>query len=251
MFWSVSSKIKNWLPYLQCHRGWWVEGLQQNSQASIKMAFERGYNIVEFDIRLTKDREIILFHDNSFENRLVSDYTYLQLKTAALSKYPQLDTLKNFLSWFSEYRQQYVERGLKLNIEIKSAKIFDSFLEIETCRLIKKFQLVDHVLISSFNPFTLFKIRIFSRKIFRALLLSFENEPWNKWFLKKMIFNFLARPHILHLRWQDLNNGLMNLEKMPVPIVLWTVNHVDELLFANNKICGIITDQLTPDILSK
>ena len=65
-FWQFSKTIRNWLPRLQAHRGYWVGGLPQNTIAAIQKAAELNYQMVEFDVRLTADKMVILFHD---ENR--------------------------------------------------------------------------------------------------------------------------------------------------------------------------------------
>jgi glycerophosphoryl diester phosphodiesterase len=57
----------------------------ENTIASIKAAFKYGATIVEFDIRPTKDKQFVVFHDLELDcktngNGKVSDYTVDQLK---------------------------------------------------------------------------------------------------------------------------------------------------------------------------
>lgn len=60
-----------------------------NTIPSIKAAFDYGADIVEFDIRLTKDKRLALFHDYILEYRTngegeISQYTLAELKTLDL-----------------------------------------------------------------------------------------------------------------------------------------------------------------------
>lgn len=57
----------------------------ENTIASIQAAFEYGATIVEFDIRPTKDKQFVVFHDDELDCRTngkgkVSDYTVADLK---------------------------------------------------------------------------------------------------------------------------------------------------------------------------
>ena len=57
----------------------------ENTLPSIKAAFEYCADIVEFDIRLTRDKQLAVFHDNTLEYRTdgkgyVSDYTMDELR---------------------------------------------------------------------------------------------------------------------------------------------------------------------------
>lgn len=60
-------------------------GYIENTIPSMKAAFDYGADIVEFDIRLTKDKELVVFHDYLVDFRTekkgrVSDYTLAELQ---------------------------------------------------------------------------------------------------------------------------------------------------------------------------
>ncbi len=236
MMWRIDSNIRAWLPKLQCHRGFWVEGLQQNSLDSIREAQARGYKMAEFDVRLSRDQVVVAIHDEKFQERMVSEMT--------LSELTGLTTFEQILIWFS---QSYINNeafDFKLNIEIKSKKIFDGRLEKAVNDLIQKYDVADHVLISSFNPFSLFRFRMMNSRIFRALLLTQDHE--SNFLLNHMLLNILCRPDVLNLRWNDFNEISFKKIIKKVPIVLWTVNEPDILSDKHGNIFGIITDRITP-----
>jgi glycerophosphoryl diester phosphodiesterase len=244
MFWSRDLKIKKWLPQLQSHRGYWVEGLMQNSLGSIRRAYEQNYQMVEFDVRLTRDNVVVLFHDESFENRKIELLYRVEL--------PHLNTLEEVFYWFTKQREK-IDAGFhfKLNIEIKSKKLFNGDLEKEVFRLIEKYQMNRFVLISSFNPFSLFRFKRYDSSIYRAFLLSTESETGalTQFLLKKFTFNILSRPHLLHLRWEDFKLAQFRRVASQVPVILWTVNNLKEIESFGQEISGVISDRITPEEL--
>lgn len=227
-------------PRLQCHRGFWVEGLQQNSLASLKKAYELGFGISEFDIRITKDHEVILFHDDKIGSQKVTEMTL-----AEVEKHQKVDSFESVLQWFS----QTPVGEYHLNIEIKSKLISEPILEKKVLDLILKYKVESRILISSFNPFRLFYFRLHCPKIIRSLLLTFENDPSNNFVLKSQVLNLLAKPDFLHLDekyWSPERYKM--LLKQGVPVVLWTCNDLEKVKkYFQQGVYGVISDTLRPD----
>lgn len=244
MFWSSSTSIREWLPRLQAHRGYWVGGLQQNSLKSVQEAYRLGYKIAEFDVRLTNDQVAVLFHDEQYQNKKLSQSAFQDFKALIAPEFPDLPKLEDVFDWMRSEKKRNPDFDFKLNIEIKSNKIWNGNLEKEIFKLIKKFDLEKSILISSFNPFTLFRIKKIDSKIWRALLMTHGEE--SNFLLNSMILNFLARPHVLHLRWNDLNQSLLNRVNEKVPVVLWTVNDLSLIKEFQGQIFGVISDRITP-----
>lgn len=239
--WQISEQIKNWLPKLQSHRGYCQTGLPENTLQSIQKAVELGYKMVEFDVHLTKDFEIILFHDDFIsingEIRLIQDLTLHDLKKVVF-----VNRLQEILVWL----QELADPSIKLNIELKTAEIFNSSLERKLIELIHDHKVQKQILISSFNPLALARIRFIDSSIFRALLVTYEKIPQNKWYLKKMIFNVFCKPHVLHLFHENWDRKELKKLKLKVPVVLWTYNgSLTDLDFKD--IHGIISDKITPE----
>lgn len=249
MFWRRSTQIRQWLPRLQAHRGFWVEGLQQNSLQSVQEAYRRGYEIAEFDVRITADQIAVLFHDEKYQDKILFQTVYTDFKNLIAPEFADLSKLEDVLIWMTAEKQKKPEFSFKLNIEIKSRKIFDGRLEIEVFKLIEKYDMVGSILISSFNPFTLFRVRKFNSKIFRALLVTRSEE--SNFLLNSLVLNIFAYPDVLHLRWNDLNQKVIKQVSNKVPLVLWTVNEISEIKKFEGKIYGIISDRITPQEFQK
>jgi len=244
MFWRRSTSIRQWLPKLQAHRGYWVEGLQQNSLRSVQEAYRRGYKMAEFDVRLTSDQVTVLFHDEHYQDTFLFQTSYDGFKSHISIEFPDLSKLEDVFSWMKAEKKNNPDFDFKLNVEIKSKKILNGKLENQVCQLIDKFNLADFVLISSFNPFALFRVRWLNSKIRRALLVTHSEE--SNFVLNSLILNCLAWPDVLHLRWNDLSHDLVNRLQGKVPIVLWTVNDLTDIKKFEGQIDGVISDRLTP-----
>ncbi len=74
------------LPYhLIAHRGGVVDSIRaENSLASLEAAWQQGFKMVEIDVRLTRDKELVIHHDNNFQRyfgdpRKVADMTWHEI----------------------------------------------------------------------------------------------------------------------------------------------------------------------------
>ncbi|MBC7419362.1 MAG: glycerophosphodiester phosphodiesterase [Bdellovibrio sp.] len=237
MFWNTDLKFRNWLPKLQAHRGHWIDGLTQNSLDSIQSAFKLNYEMVEFDVRLTADNVVVLFHDDAIENQEIKSLSFKKLHALK-----PVNTLTQVLTWLSAEKN----KNLKLNIEFKSKLIFGFKLEKMVSQLINQFGVSEQVMVSSFNPLSLARFRFFSPQVYRGLIQTFEDYPENNWFVRARVFNLLCRPHALHLRYEDWTAAkYLNLNKK-IPVVLWTLNDLGLYSKINNQIAGAISDRITP-----
>lgn len=66
------------------HRGYLGWGAQENTHASMRHAVQAGYGGVEFDVRLTKDKHLVLMHDTTVDKTTtcagaVSSFTWAVL----------------------------------------------------------------------------------------------------------------------------------------------------------------------------
>lgn len=234
MIWSEDKKIWSWLPKLQAHRGYWVKGLQENSLESVQQAYEHKYEIAEFDVRMTSDGVVILFHDDRYQDLIVAKTTFY-----ALNEVIPITPLEELFKWFVQVPE------FKLNIEIKSREIVNALLEKKVCELIRKYKLEERVMVSSFNPLTLYRVRRYCPKVYRALLLTFERNHGNNFIIKSKVLNYMCRPHMLNLRAEDYSKRFIKLGKK-IPVVLWTVNDLNLYKKFAVNIHGVISDRITP-----
>lgn len=237
---EVRSDAENYLPKLQSHRGFRHTNisLRENTLASIQKAYELGYLMVEFDVRLTKDQQVILYHDDKIAGAPISRMTMSEIQSRQ-----RVDLLADVFVWYAQMQIH----NFKFNIEIKSRSTH-GILEKHVYQLVQKFSLQKNILISSFNPISLMYFRLFDPTIFRSLLLTFSNESGNNFVIKNMMLNVLARPNALHLNHEDWDTQkFKNLIEKNVPIVLWTCNDLNLInQYYTEGIVGVISDTITP-----
>lgn len=80
------------------HRGYWkTEGSAQNSIRSLERASEIGAYGAEFDVHLTADNVLVIFHDNEIQGKNIQSSNYDDLKELTLANGEKLPTLESYL----------------------------------------------------------------------------------------------------------------------------------------------------------
>ncbi|MBX3241432.1 MAG: glycerophosphodiester phosphodiesterase family protein [Chitinophagaceae bacterium] len=73
--------------YLIAHRGGIVnDSMPENSEASINAAYHQGFRMVEIDLRLTRDKELIIYHDSDFRKYFGDSRKVVDLDWSEISK---------------------------------------------------------------------------------------------------------------------------------------------------------------------
>lgn len=106
------------------HRGLYDEDMSENTIDSFDNAFNNGFNGIEFDIRLTKDKKVVIIHD-PFISRvsdgvgLVKNKTYNELLeyNFGKKKIARLPLLRDVIN---RYQNKTMVIELKENINIQS-----------------------------------------------------------------------------------------------------------------------------------
>ena len=147
MLWSIQvsfsqTTINDYGPHkLIAHRGGIVEGrYPENSSLSIQAAIERGYWMVEVDVRISKDGVLISHHDRNFDRfygdkSLVSELTLEEIK--ALKTTPWNTECLTFEE-LAKMCQGKIALMVDTKDEVKSRK---SFKEIE--RILREYELLE------------------------------------------------------------------------------------------------------------
>lgn len=93
----------------------------ENTIPSMQAAFDLGADVVELDVRLTKDKRLVVFHDFALEYRtnasgLVGDYTMAELKDLDIG-----------YGYTADKGQTYPFRGKGLGLMPELAEVFSAF----------------------------------------------------------------------------------------------------------------------------
>lgn len=128
----------------------------ENTILSIKEGIKAGALGVEIDVHKTKDDKLVVIHDEDIERTfkgkgLVKDYTLSQLKEFKCRNKNFEDNLECRIPTLEEVLEVIKEAGVILNIELKTDEIHYEGIEKDVIDLIRKYELKDKVILSSFN----------------------------------------------------------------------------------------------------
>ncbi|MCD4786526.1 MAG: glycerophosphodiester phosphodiesterase [Candidatus Eremiobacteraeota bacterium] len=146
----------------------------ENTLASFKKAIEQKADFFECDVHLSKDGEVVVIHDDYLERTtngkgLVKEKTLKELK--------ELDAGSWFFGDYASERIPTLEETLDVAkgkigvvIEIKNGPFFYKGIEGKVVDLIKKKEMVDDVIVISFDHASLKKIKKIAPKIKTGVL---------------------------------------------------------------------------------
>lgn len=235
------------------HRGIHYNTLE-NSLQSFKKVQEVPVKGVELDIRLTKDGQIIVFHDEDLKRLFEKEVKIADLSLAEINEITAQRAV--IIPTLGEVFEILLEKYI-INVEIKEPEVVFPLIDMMKE---KKYPL-ENLIFSSFIHHTLPPIRdaLTSAKI--GLLIGGDAEnaanPMD-YILSSMLKH---EPYSLHLpiqAFQKLDQTLLvnaltaMKEKTQIKYAWWTVNTTEELapLIQNPKITDyIITDN--PELINK
>ena len=81
----LPSAAKNRAKQVIAHRGYWkTEGSAQNSISSLQNTYKIGVYGSEFDVHITRDGEVVVFHDDDVEGIKIENANYADIKDKRL-----------------------------------------------------------------------------------------------------------------------------------------------------------------------
>jgi len=238
--------------YRIAHRGLFdnTTSSPENSLSAFQKAVDAGYGI-ELDVQLTKDREVIVIHDEDLHrtskvDTKISDCTYAVLREYRL--FHSDEKIPKFTDVLS-----LINGTVPLIVELKSTSMSDySELCEKTAACLDTYKGV--FCIESFNPVIVHWFRVHRPEYLRgSLSTNFFQEPsylsWTeKIILTNCLTNFLTRPDFIayniYYRNQLSNRICTRLYHMVS--VGWTVKNAEELQTAESSFDVIIFDSFLP-----
>ncbi|MBQ5754282.1 MAG: glycerophosphodiester phosphodiesterase [Oscillospiraceae bacterium] len=157
------------------HRGF--SGLwPENSMLAFEKAALTGCWGIELDVQLTKDGVPVIFHDETLErcstgSGFLKDHTLAQLKALELRPLPaegpaqKMPTLREYLEWVKN-------TPLVTNIELKTGVFEYPGIEETVVAMVKELGLEERVWYSSFNHYTVLRLKEKAGKSLLGLLLG-------------------------------------------------------------------------------
>lgn len=209
------------------------KGIAENTLSAFKKSVEKGYGI-EFDVRLSKDQELVVFHDEDLKrlfhlSHRISDLTYSEIKEYTLNG-DTIPTLDEVLS--------LVAGKVTLIIELKDCHD-NNLLANKVSETLDNYD--GPFSVESFHPGLVWWFKKHRPHYKRGQLLM-KVEGYSSFFLGCLMMtrltHFWTRPHFYALS-KDLGktrlgnriNRILSKE-----IVLWTMKPQDKAYFNNADI---------------
>ncbi|MDD6155326.1 MAG: glycerophosphodiester phosphodiesterase [Eubacteriales bacterium] len=145
------------------HRGY-SDKYPENTMLAYEKAVEAGADGIEMDVQMSKDGELVIMHDEAVDRTtnghgLVKDLTLAELKQLDASykfgdKYGvnRVPTLREFFRFVKM-------TGIMVNVELKTGVYTYDGIEEKTLAMIDEFGLRDKIIISSFNHYSVMKMK--------------------------------------------------------------------------------------------
>lgn len=229
------------------HRGLFNNEKPENSLSAFKSAVDNNYGI-ELDIQFTKDKKIVVFHDDNLERmtkdkRDVSNVTYKELlKLKLLDTEEKIPLLEEVL--------QVVNGKVPILVEIKSC---ENIIELgeKAYNILRKYN--GKYSIQSFNPTVVEWYKKNAKEVVRGQLSCTYNDPEakmnfiEKFALRNLLLNFKSKPHYICYELQGLPNfRVSQLRKKGMIITTWTVKSTKDMEKAYKYCDNIIFDSFLP-----
>lgn len=235
-------------PLVLAHRGASAYA-PENTLAAFQRAFEMGADGIELDVSLTRDGVPVVLHDDTVDRTTNGHGAINQL---TLAQAQQLDASNRMDAYrgekiptLEEVLRAVSARGL-VNIEIKSRALRADGVEMAVLAAIENTR-APRVLISSFNPLALYRMKGLDPRVPRALLYA-PNLPIH---LRRAWLRPLAQPTALHPHYSMVTRDFVEwAHRAGYHVNTWTVD--DEAAARRLMECGvdaIITNK--PDVLRK
>ena len=171
--------------------------IPENSLAAFERASRYGYGI-ELDVQLSRDGEVVVFHDDTL-NRVCGVDARVDEKTLAELKQLSLCGTGETIPLFSEVLRTVRGRGA-LIVELKNGKRNRELCE-KTYALLRRYS--GDYCIESFNPFIVRWFRLNAPEVVRGQLANppadynGEVNPVTGFLLGNVLLNFLGRPQFI------------------------------------------------------
>ena len=251
-------------PLVFAHRGF-GDHAPDNSLYAVERALEAGMDGVDVDGQLTRDGEVVIFHDLSVD-RLTTDSGRVREKT--LQEMLALDLGTKFappvrgapVRTFEDFVRTVKGRGI-LMVELKVPGLKPTGMEQRAVEIIRKHGAHKDVVLSSFNPVVLYRLKQLDPQVRTALIFmdtnwnpelvaeirpgDLVNLPWplRQEFIRRAMRKII-RPDLLSINHQVDDAVIDRLIAKGWPSFIWTPDEEGDIRRALAKRpYGVISDQ--------
>jgi glycerophosphoryl diester phosphodiesterase len=200
----------------------------ENTMLAFEKAVEVGCEGIEFDVHFSKDKQIVIVHDESIDRTsnqtgLVKDLTYDELCKADFSYKFSKEVGFQKIPTLREYCEFAKDKDIITNIEIKNGVYEYPGIEQAVYDLISEYGLKDRMVISSFNHYSVKRMK----QIDPSIRCGFLSETW---IVKPGGYVKENGVECYHPIFRMLNEEIVeDLRKHDIAINTWTVNEPEDI----------------------
>lgn len=230
------------------HRGFSSQ-FPENTMIAFEQAYQIGADGLELDVQLTRDAEVVIFHDKMIDRMTngsgtLSELTLKDVQSVSIDGLMQDELPRQKIPTLEEYLSWVHDKDFLTNIELKTLTGEDIGLESKVLKLIFEYGVEERVIISSFHRQNMARVKKQSPSIQTGLLVPGCNDHILK--LTKELGMDYIHPHALSLDETLIEQS----HHFELGINTWTVNELADLeKVANEGIHAVITD--FPDLLKQ
>lgn len=171
------------LPLIYAHRG--ASGLfPENTMEAFHAAVRRRADGIELDVQLSQDNKLVVIHDHQLDRTtsgtgLVRRHTLQELRQFRADKDSQSRFSKARIPTLREVFHAFADTPMRFIIEMKNFFLNQPHLEEKVIEQIRRFQLTDRTILSSFNFDSLLRIKeIDPQQTTGLLYVGPLEKPW-------------------------------------------------------------------------
>lgn len=224
----------------------------ENTLEAFDLAAKMKSDGIELDVQLTRDGEVVVIHDETIDrvsngSGFVKDYTLKELKKFNYNngnlnyKFAEIPTLEDVYTLLKD-------TDLFINVELKTGIIFYDGIENKVIELAKKMNMQERILYSSFNHYSVMKIKEIDSNAKLGFLYTDGYIDIVNYCKEKCVgaihpsFNNLKYPNFINL-----------CNKNELEVNVWNVRDCDLRYCYDSKVNSVITNypDRTKKILDK
>ena len=219
------------------HRGFWnceEAGHAKNSLASLRCDQEAGFWGSEFDVNMTSDEVLLVFHDGKIDGKRIEKHPYEDFKYYRLANGEPIPTIDQYL----EQAKKHPETMLVYELKTHSCKaVEDRFVELSIEKL-KEYDLLDPSKVM-FIPFSYNICKVLAEKLpgFTVQYLDGNKSP------KELKADGISGMDY-HFNIFKMNPKLVaKAKRKGMSVNAWTVNKEDDMrVMLKQKVNMLTTD---------
>lgn len=206
------------------HRGLWGDEIVENTMEAFVMAVEHGFNI-ELDVQLTKDKQLVVFHDDNLKRKIgidkrLDEFTYDELQRV---RFFENETAR--IPLFTDVCNLCAGK-VGIMIEIKKNDDNELIHDVEDVLLdiLQDYDDLDYV-VKSFNPFSVDYVGRVAPHIRRGFLSykkSLDEYPdYYRPMVERLLFSEDGRVEFFDYSQWNIGSELFNSVYNTMPLILW------------------------------